>query len=88
MARNYLSVLERPRSGYRELRSGEALQLDDVAVWKHYGTRKTSNGYKYGHIGHIALDRNGEPILVSLLNGIRGRTTRILSGARFFRKVR
>lgn len=79
-ARDYIGQL-RADDSYAEVKSGVA-QLDDVVVWKKY-----PGGSKWGHVGVVAMDASGDPVLVSLMSG-KVTTVKIKPGAKFFRRVK
>lgn len=69
-AYQYVAQFQRDNR-YREIEDGD-LRPGDVAVWRHYGNNQQSRGWKWGHIGVVAIDRStGYPYLVSNFEGRR-----------------
>jgi len=60
---------------FRQLQVGEALQPGDYIVWQHYGSDRSTRGWRYGHIGVAGYNaRTGQAVLISNFEGDRGRT--------------
>lgn len=77
------------RNGFAEAGAGQP-RPGDVLVWEHYGSNQRSRGYRYGHVGILALGADGTPLVISNFEGNRDvrRLESMPGGFRVFRSGR